>query len=77
MKVATAIKLLSELPLDAEICGQWYEKQDLEYNEEAIPDEVWLRANFIIDKWECSDLRYQLDDALALAKQQIAQEVLG
>jgi hypothetical protein len=74
MKVKDALALLNELPLEAEICAQWYEKDDMEYSgDEPISDELWSEANRLIDKWEVSDLRYQLDDALIIAKQNLAK----
>jgi len=74
MKVKDALALLNDLPLEAEICAQWYEKDDMEYSgDEPISDELWSEANRLIDKWEVSDLRYQLDDALIIAKQNLAK----
>ena len=74
MKVKDALALLNDLPLEAEICAQWYEKEDMEYSvDEPISDELWKEANRLIDKWEVSDLRYQLDDALIIAKQNLAK----
>lgn len=74
MKVKDALALLNDLPLEAEICAQWYEKEDMEYSvNEPISDELWKEANRLIDKWEVSDLRYQLDDALIIAKQNLAK----
>jgi hypothetical protein len=29
--------------IEAEICAQWYEKEDMEYGDETISDEVWMR----------------------------------
>jgi len=29
MKVKNALELLNDLPLEAEICAQWYEKEDM------------------------------------------------
>jgi hypothetical protein len=75
MKVKDALALLNDLPLEAEICAQWYEKDDMEYSgDEPISDELWSEANRLIDKWEVSDLRYQLDDALIIAKENLAKE---
>ena len=69
MKVKEALALLNELPPEAEICAQWYEKEDLEYGDEKISDEVWTKALRLMDKWEASDLRELLDEALHQAKE--------
>ena len=75
MKVKDALALLNDLPLEAEICAQWYEKDDMEYSgDEPISDELWREANRLMDKWEITDLRYQLDDALIIAKENLAKE---
>lgn len=75
MKVKDALALLNDLPLEAEICAQWYEKEDMEYSgDEPISDELWREANRLMDKWETTDLRYQLDDALIIAKENLAKE---
>jgi hypothetical protein len=69
MKVKDALALLNELPLEAEICAQWYEKEDMEYSkDEPISDEVWSKALRLMDKWEISDLRYLLEDAISQVK---------
>jgi hypothetical protein len=68
MKVKDALTILNELPLDAEICAQWYEKEDMEYGDETISDELWQEANRLMDKWEVSDLRYLLEEAIIQAK---------
>ena len=72
MKVKHALELLNELPLEAEICAQWYEKEDMEYSEdEPISDDVWSEANRLMDKLEITDLRYYLDDAIAQARKNL------
>ena len=72
MLVKHALELLNDLPLEAEICAQWYEKEDMEYSEdEPISDDVWSEANRLMDKWELTDLRYQLDDAIAQARKNL------
>ena len=68
MKVKDALAILNELPLEAEICAQWYEKEDMEYGDETISNEVWHEANRLMDKWELSDLRYMLEDAISQAQ---------
>ena len=75
MLVKNALELLNNLPLEAEICAQWYEKEDMEYSDETISDEVWSEANRLMDKWELTDLRYQLDDAIRIAKKNLEKEV--
>lgn len=74
MKVKDALALLNDMPLEAEICAQWYEKNDMEYSDETISDEVWSEANRLMDKWETTDLRYQLDDAIRIAKDNLTKE---
>jgi hypothetical protein len=69
MKVKDALALLNELPLEAEICAQWYEKEDMGYGDEPISDEVWSKALRLIDKWDLSDLRYLLDDAISQVRE--------
>lgn len=71
MLVKNALKLLNDLPLDAEICIQWYEKEDMEKHEYQISDDVWDMANRIIDRWETTDLRYQLGDAISMAEEEL------
>ena len=75
MKVKNALALLNDLPLEAEICAQWYEKEDMVMGDEPIPDEVWSEALRIMDKWECSDLRDLLDEALIIAKKNLKVKV--
>jgi hypothetical protein len=76
MKVKEALTILNDLPLEAEICAQWYEKSDMEYDEkEPISNEVWSEANRLMDKWETTDLRYQLDEAILQAKKNIKEKV--
>ena len=75
MKVKNALELLNELPLEAEICAQWYEKEDMVRSDEPISDEIWSAALLLMDKWECSDLRELLDEALLQAKRNIKEKV--
>ena len=76
MLVKNALELLNNLPLEAEICAQWYEKEDMEYSgDEPLSDEVWSEALRLMDKWECSDLRDLLDDALSQAKTNLKEKV--
>ena len=74
MKVSNAIKYLSELPPDAEICAQWYDQEDMTYEGDTLTTEEWELANAIFDRWEFSDMRYLLDDAIREAKQRLAKE---
>ena len=75
MRVKNALRILNDLPLEAEICAQWYEKEDMVRSDEPIPDEVWSEALRIMDKWECSDLRELLDEALLQAKRNLKKKV--
>ena len=75
MKVKNALRILNDLPLEAEICAQWYEKEDMVRSDEPISDEVWSEALRLMDKWECSDLRDLLDDALSQAKTNLKEKV--
>ena len=75
MKVKDALRILNELPLEAEICAQWYEKEDMVRSDEPISDEIWSEALRLMDKWECSDLRDLLDDALSQAKTNLKEKV--
>lgn len=75
MKVKNALELLNDLPLEAEICAQWYEKEDMVRSDEPISDEIWSEALNIMDKWECSDLRELLDEALLQAKRNLKEKV--
>ena len=75
MKVKDALALLNDMPLEAEICAQWYEKDDMQYEgDEPISNEIWTEANRLMDKWETTDLRYQLDDAIRIAKENLIKE---
>lgn len=75
MMVKDALRILNELPLEAEICAQWYEKEDMVRSDEPISDEIWSEALRLMDKWECSDLRDLLDDALSQAKTNLKEKV--
>jgi hypothetical protein len=68
MQVKNAIKALKQLPMNEEICIQWYDKEDLSSGDDVISDEVWFEANLIFDNWEFTDMRYALDDAIRKAK---------
>ena len=75
MMVKDALRILNDLPLEAEICAQWYEKEDMVRSDEPISDEIWSEALRIMDKWECSDLRELLDVALLQAKRNLKEKV--
>ena len=69
MKVKDALQLLNDLPLESEICIEWYEKEHLEYGDETISNEVWSKALHLMDKWsEMSDLHDSLKSAILEAK---------
>ena len=74
MIVANAIKLLKELDPNAEIACQWYDQEDMTYEGDTLTTEEWELANAIFDRWEFSDMRYLLDDAIREAKQRLAKE---
>ena len=74
MKVANAIKLLKELDPNTEIACQWYDQEDMTYEGDTLTTEEWELANAIFDRWEFSDMRYLLDDAIREAKQRLAKE---
>jgi hypothetical protein len=66
MKVKEALTLLNDLPLEAEICIEWYEKEHLEYEGKTISNEVWSKALNYMDKWsEMSDLHDSLQYAIS------------
>lgn len=71
MKVKNAIELLNNLPLEAEICAQWYTKEAMEYyREQPLSDEVWSKALEIMDRWdEWSDLHESIQAAIAEAEE--------
>jgi hypothetical protein len=47
----------------------------MEYDEDKpISNEIWTEANRLMDKWEITDLRYQLDDAIRIAKDNLTKE---
>jgi len=75
MIVKNALAILNDLPLEAEICAQWYEKEDMVRSDEPISDEIWSAALLLMHKWECSDLRELLDEALLQAKRNLKEKV--
>ena len=65
MLVKNVLRLLNDLPLDAEICVQWYEKEDMEKHEYQISDDVWDMANRKNKKKVRAYLRKTQDDRVA------------
>lgn len=78
MKVSTAIKYLSELPLDAEICAQWYDQDDMtpmtDTDEPSLTKDEWELAVAIFNKYEFPDMMYLIEEAIREAKQRLAKE---
>jgi hypothetical protein len=78
MKVSTAISLLQELPIDAEICAQWYDIEDMNVmgvaGEEKLTDEEWRLAVAIFNKFEFPDMYDLVCEAVHEAKQRLAKE---
>jgi hypothetical protein len=75
MKVKNALALLNDLPLESEIACQWYEQGDMgTFNGENLTTEEWKLANAIFDKYELSDMRYAIEDAIYEAKRRLAKE---
>ncbi len=74
MMVATAIKLLKELDPNAEIACQWYDQEDMTNEGDTLTTEEWELANAIFDRYELSDMRYALEQAIYEAKQRLANE---
>ena len=70
MKVKQAIELLSELPEDDEICAQWYSRQDVEGDGEPISEEVWIKANRLMDRWSFSEFIELIEDAVAQSRRE-------
>jgi hypothetical protein len=75
MIVANAIKLLKKLDPNAEIACQWYEQEDMgTFGGETLTTEEWELANAIFDRYELSDMRYALEQAIYEAKQRLANK---
>lgn len=68
MIVANAIKLLKELDPNAEIACQWYDQEDMTYEGDTLTTEEWELANTIFDRYELSDMRYAIEQAIEEAK---------
>lgn len=74
MKVATAIKLLKELDPNAEIACQWYDQEDMTYEGDTLTTKEWELANAIFDRYELSDMRYAVEEAILEAKRRLKEE---
>ena len=74
MIVANAIKLLKELDPNAEIACQWYDQEDMTYEGDTLTTEAWELANAIFDRYELSDMRYAIEQAISEAKQRLTKE---
>ena len=64
MKVADAIDKLQELPLESEICIQWFDKAGMESFPDVIADAVWSKAVEIMDKSDSDDFMYEIHSAI-------------
>jgi len=74
MRVANAIKLLQELDPNAEIACQWYDQEDMTYEGDTLTTKEWELANAIFDRYELSDMREAIEQAIYEAKQRLAKE---
>ena len=74
MKVKDALALLNELPLESEICIQWFDQEDMTKDGEDLTTEVWELANAVFDKYENMDMYYALEEAIDEAKQRLTKE---
>lgn len=74
MRVANAIKYLQELDPNAEIACQWYDQEDMTYEGDTLTTEEWELANAIFDRYELSDMRYAIEEAISEAKRRLKEE---
>lgn len=74
MKVKNALALLNELPLEAEVCIQWFDQEDMTKDGEDLTTEVWELANAVFDRYENMDMYYALEEAIDEAKQRLTEE---
>jgi hypothetical protein len=74
MIVANAIKLLQELDPNAEIACQFYVQEDMGHEGDALTTEEWELANAIFDRYELTDMRYAIEEAISEAKRRLAEE---
>jgi hypothetical protein len=71
MRVSSAIQLLKELDPNAEIACQWYDQEDMTYEGDTLTTEEWELANAIFDRYELSDMRYAIEQAIEEAKDRL------
>lgn len=74
MRVANAIKYLQELDPNAEIACQWYDQEDMTSEGDTLTTEEWELANAIFDRYELSDMRYAVEEAILEAKRRLKEE---
>lgn len=74
MRVANAIKYLQELDPNAEIACQWYDQEDMTSEGDTLTTEEWELANAIFDRYELSDMRYAVEEAISEAKRRLKEE---
>ena len=74
MRVASAIKYLQELDPNAEIACQWYDQEDMTNEGDTLTTEEWELANAIFDRYELSDMRYAIEEAISEAKRRLKEE---
>lgn len=74
MRVANAIKYLQELDPNAEIACQWYDQEDMTSEGDTLTTEEWELANAIFDRYELSDMRYAIEEAISEAKRRLKEE---
>ena len=75
MKSKQVIDSLNEYtkPED-EICIQWYSKTDMEETrDEEIPNEVWIEAVRLFDKWSDNDMAHLIAEALRQAEKNVKE----
>ena len=75
MKSKQVINSLNEYtkPED-EICIQWYSKTDMEETrDEEIPNEVWIEAVRLFDKWSDNDMAHLIAEALRQAEKNVKE----
>jgi hypothetical protein len=75
MKVKNALELLNELPLEAVICIQWFDQEDMTKDGEDLTTEVWELANAVFDRYQNNiEMYYALEEAIDEAKQRLTEE---
>jgi hypothetical protein len=69
MKATEAIARLQELPIDAEVCIQWYDQEDMTKYGSVMTEEIWKLAVSIYDKYEeIDDMYYTVEQAVEDAR---------